>query len=86
MKTIRAKQAGFTVLETVIVIAVLAILGAVTYAVMSRQPNKTDNTAKTTTTTQPANAKAETANIKSDVTAVDVDKSINTGTIDEALR
>ncbi len=83
MKTNTIRK-GFSAVEAVIIVVIIVIIGALGYVFYNRmqaQPASDTNSAPQTAT----EAKAETADVKSDLEAVDIDKELDTSEIDAAL-
>lgn len=74
-------QKGFSVIEVVIVLVVLVLIGTLGYLFLSRQSETTTENGAAS-----GSVKVETASILSDLDKVDVDKAVDTSTIDEALQ
>lgn len=86
MKTTSSYRDAFSVVEVLVIIVVVVIIVALGYVFLTKKPaTTTANTTTTTSASQPTNDKTEATSIKNDLNAVDVDSSVNTSTIDEAL-
>lgn len=92
MRQISLYQKGFSAVEVLMVVAVVAIAGTLGYVYVNRQAPAAKDSAQSATKTEvavpstPAAAKVEAASIKSDLDTLDVDRSVDTSVVDEALQ
>lgn len=87
MKTTKPYQHAFSIVEGIVIVVVVIIIIALGYVFLTKKSATT--TADTTTTagtSQSASDKTEVTSITNDLNVIDIDSSVNTSTIDEALQ
>ena len=78
MKAINKAQKGFSVVEILLVLVVLAIGGALGYVYFNKQ-------ASTPEVETIESAKTQVASVKTDLSKIKIDETLDTSVIDEAL-
>lgn len=84
MKATKTNQAGFSVVELVIVLVVLGAVIGIGY-VLAQKPSQQTTKTVTTTTAKVSSPKSEVQNVQTDLLGVDIDTTLDTSVIDEAL-
>lgn len=87
MKLTNIRHKGFSAVEIIIVLAVLVVGGALGYVFVSRQQAAEPQAESVVTTpaTTTESARAEAANVGAELEGLDIDQTLDTGVIDEAL-
>lgn len=78
MKATNQSQKGFSIVEVLLVAVVLAIGGALGYVYFNKQANNAQVNAS-------QSAKTEVASVKTDLSKIKIDETLDTSVIDEAL-
>lgn len=93
MRATKNDRSGFSVIELVVIVSILVVLGLVGYLFVNRQSELTASKEAETSQTQGSkgnkeqpSSRAQTTQIKRDLGAVDIDKTLDTSEIDQALQ
>lgn len=78
MKATNQSQKGYSIVEILLVVVVLVIGGVLGYVYFNKQANNAQVNAS-------QSAKTEVASVKTDLSKIKIDETLDTSVIDEAL-